>query len=56
MDPVQGLLYLVLMLTAQVPNLIEFTWALSGDPECQEMMLRLMSATPCGAYPSRDGN
>jgi phosphoribosylamine---glycine ligase len=40
--PYKGVLYAGLMITSQGPKLIEYN-ARFGDPECQVMMLRLMS-------------
>jgi phosphoribosylamine--glycine ligase len=40
--PYKGVLYAGLMITAQGPKLIEYN-ARFGDPECQVLMLRLMS-------------
>src|SRR5947208_1247350 len=40
--PYKGVLYAGLMLTAQGPKLIEYNVRF-GDPECQVLMLRLMS-------------
>jgi phosphoribosylamine--glycine ligase len=40
--PYQGVLYAGLMITAQGPKLIEYNVRF-GDPECQVLMLRLMS-------------
>src|SRR6185436_3883161 len=52
--PFKGVLYLGLMLTAQGPKLIEFNVRF-GDPECQVMMLRLMSDLVPALIASRDG-
>jgi len=52
--PFKGILYLGLMLTAQGPKLIEYN-ARFGDPECQVMMLRLMSDLVPALIASRDG-
>jgi phosphoribosylamine--glycine ligase len=41
-SPYKGVLYAGLMITAQGPKLIEYN-ARFGDPECQVLMLRLMS-------------
>ena len=40
--PFNGVLYLGLMITASGPKLIEYNVRF-GDPECQVLMLRLMS-------------
>ena len=53
-SPFKGILYLGLMLTAQGPKLIEFNVRF-GDPECQVMMLRLMSDLVPALIASRDG-
>jgi len=52
--PFQGILYLGLMLTAQGPKLIEYNVRF-GDPECQVLMLRLMSDLVPALIASRDG-
>jgi phosphoribosylamine--glycine ligase len=52
--PFKGILYLGLMLTGQGPKLIEFNVRF-GDPECQVMMLRLMSDLVPALIASRDG-
>ena len=52
--PFKGILYLGLMLTAQGPKLIEYNVRF-GDPECQVMMLRLMSDLVPALIASRDG-
>ena len=52
--PFKGILYLGLMLTAQGPKLIEYNVRF-GDPECQVMMLRLMSDLVPALVASRDG-
>jgi phosphoribosylamine--glycine ligase len=50
----KGVLYAGLMLTAQGPKLIEYNVRF-GDPECQVMMLRLMSDLVPALMASRDG-
>jgi len=50
----KGILYLGLMLTAQGPKLIEYNVRF-GDPECQVLMLRLMSDLVPALIASRDG-
>ncbi len=52
--PFKGILYLGLMLTPQGPKLIEYNVRF-GDPECQVMMLRLMSDLLPALIASRDG-
>ncbi len=52
--PFKGILYLGLMLTAQGPKLIEYNVRF-GDPECQVMMLRLMSDLVPALIAARDG-
>ena len=52
--PYKGVLYAGLMLTAQGPKLIEYNVRF-GDPECQVMMLRLMSDLVPALLASRDG-
>jgi phosphoribosylamine--glycine ligase len=52
--PFRGILYLGLMLTAQGPKLIEYNVRF-GDPECQVLMLRLMSDLVPALIASRDG-
>jgi phosphoribosylamine---glycine ligase len=52
--PFRGVLYLGLMLTAQGPKLIEINVRF-GDPECQVLMLRLMSDLVPALIASRDG-
>ena len=42
--PYKGVLYAGLMITAQGPKLIEYNVRF-GDPECQVLMLRLMSTS-----------
>jgi phosphoribosylamine--glycine ligase len=53
-SPFKGILYLGLMLTAQGPKLIEYNVRF-GDPECQVMMLRLMSDLVPALIAARDG-
>jgi phosphoribosylamine--glycine ligase len=52
--PFKGILYLGLMLTPQGPKLIEYNVRF-GDPECQVLMLRLMSDLVPALIASRDG-
>jgi phosphoribosylamine--glycine ligase len=52
--PFKGILFAGLMITAQGPKLIEYN-ARFGDPECQVMMLRLMSDLLPALIASRDG-
>jgi phosphoribosylamine--glycine ligase len=52
--PFKGVLYLGLMLTPQGPKLIEYNVRF-GDPECQVLMLRLMSDLVPALIASRDG-
>src|ERR1044072_7269215 len=52
--PFKGILYLGLMLTPQGPKLIEYNVRF-GDPECQVLMLRLMSDIVPALIASRDG-
>src|SRR5882672_7048503 len=52
--PFRGILFAGLMITAQGPKLIEYN-ARFGDPECQVMMLRLMSDLLPALIASRDG-
>jgi phosphoribosylamine--glycine ligase len=52
--PYKGVLYAGLMMTAQGPKLIEYNVRF-GDPECQVMMLRLMSDLLPALVASRDG-
>src|SRR5438034_8435460 len=52
--PFKGVLYAGLMITAQGPQLIEFNVRF-GDPECQVLMLRLMSDLVPALIASRDG-
>jgi phosphoribosylamine--glycine ligase len=53
-SPFKGILYLGLMLTAGGPKLIEYNVRF-GDPECQVMMLRLMSDLVPALIAARDG-
>jgi phosphoribosylamine--glycine ligase len=52
--PFKGILFAGLMITAQGPKLIEYN-ARFGDPECQVMMLRLMSDLVPALMASCDG-
>jgi phosphoribosylamine--glycine ligase len=52
--PYKGVLYAGLMLTAVGPKLIEYN-ARFGDPECQVLMLRLMSDLLPALIAARDG-
>jgi phosphoribosylamine---glycine ligase len=52
--PFRGVLFAGLMITAQGPKLIEYNVRF-GDPECQVMMLRLMSDLVPALLASRDG-
>jgi len=52
--PFKGILYLGLMITAQGPKLIEYNVRF-GDPECQVLMLRLMSDLVPALIAARDG-
>ena len=52
--PYKGVLYAGLMLTAEGPKLIEYN-ARFGDPECQVLMLRLMSDLLPALIAARDG-
>jgi phosphoribosylamine--glycine ligase len=52
--PYRGMLYAGLMLTAAGPQLIEYNVRF-GDPECQVLMLRLMSDLVPALLASRDG-
>jgi len=52
--PYKGVLYAGLMMTAEGPKLIEYNVRF-GDPECQVLMLRLMSDLVPGLLASRDG-
>jgi phosphoribosylamine---glycine ligase len=52
--PYKGVLYAGLMITAQGPKLIEYNVRF-GDPECQVLMVRLMSDLVPGLIAARDG-
>jgi phosphoribosylamine---glycine ligase len=52
--PFKGMLYAGLMITAEGPKLIEYNVRF-GDPECQVLMLRLMSDLVPALLASRDG-
>jgi len=52
--PYKGILYAGLMITAQGPKLIEYNVRF-GDPECQVLMLRLMSDLLPALIAARDG-
>ena len=52
--PFKGVLYAGLMITAEGPKLIEYNVRF-GDPECQALMLRLMSDLVPALLASRDG-
>jgi phosphoribosylamine--glycine ligase len=52
--PFKGILYAGLMLTADGPKLIEYNVRF-GDPECQVLMLRLMSDLVPAMLAARDG-
>jgi phosphoribosylamine--glycine ligase len=52
--PYRGVLYAGLMLTAAGPKLIEYNVRF-GDPECQVLMLRLMSDLVPALLAARDG-
>jgi phosphoribosylamine--glycine ligase len=52
--PYKGVLYAGLMITKDGPKLIEYNVRF-GDPECQVMMLRLMSDLVPALIASRDG-
>ena len=52
--PYKGVLFAGLMITATGPNLIEYNVRF-GDPECQVLMLRLMSDVVPALLASRDG-
>jgi phosphoribosylamine---glycine ligase len=52
--PFKGVLYAGLMITSQGPKLIEYNVRF-GDPECQVLMLRLMSDLVPALLASRDG-
>jgi phosphoribosylamine--glycine ligase len=53
-SPFKGVLYAGLMITAEGPKLIEYNVRF-GDPECQVLMLRLMSDLVPALLASRDG-
>jgi phosphoribosylamine--glycine ligase len=53
--PYRGVLYAGLMITAEGPKLIEYN-ARFGDPECQVLMLRLMSDLVPALIAVSDGN
>jgi phosphoribosylamine--glycine ligase len=53
-SPFKGVLYAGLMLTREGPKLIEYNVRF-GDPECQVLMLRLMSDLVPALLASRDG-
>jgi phosphoribosylamine---glycine ligase len=52
--PFKGILFAGLMITAQGPKLIEYNVRF-GDPECQVLMLRLMSDLMPALIAARDG-
>ena len=52
--PFKGILFAGLMITAEGPKLIEYNVRF-GDPECQVMMLRLMSDLVPALIAARDG-
>jgi phosphoribosylamine--glycine ligase len=52
--PYRGVLFAGLMITAEGPKLIEYNVRF-GDPECQVLMLRLMSDLVPALHASRDG-
>jgi phosphoribosylamine---glycine ligase len=52
--PYKGVLYAGLMITAEGPKLIEYNVRF-GDPECQVLMLRLMSDLVPALLAARDG-
>ena len=52
--PFKGILFAGLMITAQGPKLIEYNVRF-GDPECQVLMLRLMSDLLPALIAARDG-
>jgi phosphoribosylamine--glycine ligase len=52
--PYKGVLYAGLMITAEGPKLIEYNCRF-GDPECQVLMLRLMSDLVPALVAARDG-
>jgi phosphoribosylamine--glycine ligase len=53
-SPFKGVLFAGLMITAQGPKLIEYNVRF-GDPECQVLMLRLMSDLVPALLAARDG-
>jgi phosphoribosylamine--glycine ligase len=53
-SPYKGVLYAGLMITAEGPKLIEYNVRF-GDPECQVLMLRLMSDLVPALLAARDG-
>ena len=53
-SPYKGVLYAGLMITAEGPKLIEYNVRF-GDPECQVLMLRLMSDLVPALLASCDG-
>jgi phosphoribosylamine--glycine ligase len=53
-SPYKGVLYAGLMITAQGPKLIEYNVRF-GDPECQVLMLRLMSDLVPALFACSDG-
>jgi len=52
--PYKGILYAGLMITAEGPKLVEYNVRF-GDPECQVLMLRLMSDLVPALIAARDG-
>jgi phosphoribosylamine--glycine ligase len=52
--PYKGVLYAGLMITSEGPKLIEYNVRF-GDPECQVLMLRLMSDLAPALIAARDG-
>jgi phosphoribosylamine--glycine ligase len=52
--PFKGVLYAGLMLTEEGPKLLEYNVRF-GDPECQVLMMRLMSDIMPGLIATRDG-
>ena len=52
--PYKGVLFAGLMITADGPKLIEYNVRF-GDPECQVLMLRLMSDLVPALLAARDG-
>ena len=52
--PFKGVLFAGLMITADGPKLIEYNVRF-GDPECQVLMLRLMSDLVPALLAARDG-